>query len=166
MLDHVITKPGTVAPYQAHQMVKGLTKGSAALFADVGEALLIRSSEPITEQGKAIRECQAGEVVGFELRACVSKKRKGRHIYPPQADWKTRHAWLDRQGTLHGFEVLTVTCRAEQMELDDGRERKFKVDQTDFVGVLRVTDSEKFKSALIKGIGSTARTFGFGMLVI
>ena len=78
MLDHVITKPGTVAPYQAHQMVEGLTKGSAALFADVGEALLIRSSEPITEQGKAIRECKAGEVVGFELRACVSKKRKER----------------------------------------------------------------------------------------
>ena len=88
MLDHVITKPGTVAPYQSHQMVKRLTKGSAALFADVGEALLIRSSEPITEHGKAIRECQAGEVVGFELRACVSKKEKAATSIHPRLTGK------------------------------------------------------------------------------
>ena len=166
VLDHVIPKPPTVTPYQAHQMIKGLTGEAGSLFADNGVEIVIRTEKPITKSGTKLRQCHEGDVVGFELRACVSKKRKGKHIYPQQSDWKSRHAWLDRQGEKHGFEILTVNCHASQQEINDGGSRKFNVDKTDFVGVLRVIDEQKFNDALVKGIGSTARTFGFGMLII
>ena len=40
----------------------------------------------------------------------------------------------------------------------------FTVDQTDFTGVLKVTDHALFIQAMSSGIGSTARAFGFGMI--
>ncbi len=166
MLDHIIPKPPTIKPYQAHQMVQGLADGNPVLFADKGDRLLVRTSQKLTKDAQQVRQCLAGDVVGFELRACVSKKRKGKHLYPDASDWRVRHQWLDRQAEKHGFEVLTVNCHAERLVIDDQRTRKFAVDQTDFVGVLKVVDEEKFKAALEKGIGSTARTFGFGMLEI
>jgi hypothetical protein len=52
------------------------------------------------------------------------------------------------------------------VEISNGRERAFKVDQTDFTGILKVTDAQKFHGALTTGVGSTARTFGFGMLIV
>ena len=65
-----------------------------------------------------------------------------------------------------GFEPLTTTCSCLMQEIKDGKERTFKVDQTDFAGILKVTDEGKFKSALELGVGSTAKAFGFGLLVI
>ena len=44
--------------------------------------------------------------------------------------------------------------------------RRFTVDQTDFTGVLTVTDAEKFNAAVANGIGNKARAFGFGLLII
>jgi CRISPR-associated protein Cas6/Cse3/CasE subtype I-E len=164
--DHQISKPPSLKPYQLHQMVQGLTDGASPLFADQGDTLVIRTEKTVTGSGRPLRQFTDGDIIGFELRACVSKKKKGRHAYFPTDDWRSRHSWLARQGARHGFETLTVNCRAQQATVDDGRGRKFTVDQTDFVGVLRITDSQNFQNALESGVGSTARTFGFGMLVI
>ena len=166
LLDHVIPKSPTLKGYDLHRLVQSLTDGESPLFADMGDNLIVRTEKPITDKGAPPRAITTGEIVGFELRACVARKIKGRHVYYPMSDWRNRHAWLSKQGERHGFEPLTMNCRASQAKVDDGKGRKFTVDQTDFVGVLRVTDSNQFEMAVANGIGSTAKAFGFGMLVI
>jgi hypothetical protein len=166
LLDHVIPKPQTLRGYQLHQLVQGVTDGESPLFTDMGDKLLVRTTKAITAAGAPPRNIANGDIIGFELRACVSKKRKGRHVYFPTSDWRSRHAWLSKQGERHGFEPLTTNCQSSQAKLDDGKGRTFTVDQTDFVGVLRITNKAVFEKALAKGVGSTAKAFGFGMLVI
>jgi hypothetical protein len=166
LLDHVIPKPPTLKGYQLHQLVQGLTDGEGPLFADMGDKLIIRTEKPITDSGVPPRAVALGDIVGFELRACVSKKIKGRHVYYPTRDWRSRHDWLRHRGESGGFEPLTMNCHTSQDKIDDGKGRNFTVDRTDFVGVLRVTNSDNFKKSIANGIGSTAKAFGFGLLII
>jgi hypothetical protein len=166
LLDHVIPKPPTIKVYELHRLVQGLTDGEAPLFADMGDTFMVRTEKPVTDKGVPPRRTTTGDIIGFELRACVSRKIKGRHIYYPTSDWRSRHAWLSKQGERHGFEVLTTNCHAAQAKIDNGKGRVFTVDQTDFVGIFRVTDNSKFEKAVANGIGSTAKAFGFGMLVL
>ena len=93
------------------------------------------------------------------------EKRKGRHIYLPMDDWRSRHEWLKNKAESRGFEVLTLHSASKATRIDDGV-RSFTIDQTDFTGILKVTDETLFAQAMATGIGSTAKTFGFGMLVI
>jgi hypothetical protein len=166
LLDHVIPKPPSIKGYALHRVVQGLTDGESPLFADMGDNLIVRTEKPVTDKGAPPRVATTGDIIGFELRACVSKKIKGRHVYYPIADWRIRHAWLHKQGERHGFEPLTISCQADQAKLDDGKGRAFTVDQTDFVGILRVTDKSNFEKAVANGVGSTAKAFGFGMLIL
>jgi hypothetical protein len=166
LLDHVIPKPPSIRGYELHQLVQGLTDGKSPLFADMGDNIIIRTEMPITDKGVPPRAFVIDDIIGFELRACVSKKIKGRHVYYPMSDWRSRHKWLQYRGELSGFEPLTMNSHAAQAKIDDGKGRSFTVDQTDFVGVLRVTDSDLFEKAVANGVGSTAKAFGFGMLVI
>ena len=166
LLDHTIPRPPSLDAYGLHRLAQGLTGGDSPLFVDMGDRVVVRSAKPITGDGKPPRAAGAGEVVGFELRACVSRKVRGRHVYYPLADWRSRHAWLRRQGARRGFEPLTIHCRAAQAKIDKGGGQTFTVDRTDFVGVLRVTDAARFARAVADGVGSTAKAFGFGMLVI
>lgn len=154
-MDHTITKPATVEGYAVHRMVAGLVDDAPAQHVDSGVTLTIRTDAPMP----------SGHILGFTLRACVSVKNKGHHRYFPTGDWRARHAWLERKGLQHGFEVITVHCTAKQFIVDK-QPRQFTVDDTQFTGVLKVVDPEKFKAALQSGIGNNARTFGFGMLVI
>jgi hypothetical protein len=166
LLDHTIPKPPTLKGYDLHRLVQGLTDGESPLFADMGDSLLVRTEKPITDVGIPPRPVATSDIIGFELRACVSKKIKGRHVYYPPSDWRSRHAWLHKQGDRHGFEPLTISCQSIYAKVDNGKGKVFTVDQTDFVGILRVTESSKFHLAVANGVGSTAKTFGFGMLII
>ena len=163
--EYTINKPATLRGYPLHRMVTGLTDGEPALFSDEGSHLLVRTQSELSETARSVKKLAALDLSAFELRACVSKKRKGKHIYFPSSDWRTRHSWLSEQGEKNGFGVLTVHSSSKMVEIDDGR-RSFKVDQTDFTGILRVVDEALFEQALFNGIGSTAKTFGFGMLII
>ena len=166
LLDHTIPKPETLTGYRLHQLVEGLTEGETPLFLDRGHSLLVRTEKQITPLGVSLRAANLGDIIGFELRACVSKKTKGKHRYFPITNFQVRHTWLRKKGDQLGFEPLTTTCSCLMQEIKDGKERIFKVDQTDFAGILKVTDEGKFKSALELGVGSTAKAFGFGLLVI
>ena len=163
--EYAINKPAALKGYPLHRMVVGLVGGAPALFADEGSVLLIRTSKSLSEDFRAISTIEEGKMSAFSLRACISKKRKGKHIYFPLSDWRARHAWLTEQGKLHGFDVLTVHSSSGMTNIDAGT-RSFRVDQTDFTGILRVVDQALFDGSLVKGIGSTAKTFGFGMLII
>lgn len=154
-MDYTITKPPAVNGYAVHRMVAGLVDDGPALHVDAGKTLTIRTDAPMP----------SGHILGFSLRACVSIKNKGRHRYYPTDDWRSRHAWLERKGLQHGFEVITVHCTAKHF-LVEKRPTTFTLDETQFTGVLKIVDQEKFTVALVSGIGNTARTFGFGMLLI
>ena len=158
LLDHAIPKPPS--------LVQGLTDGDSPLFVDMGDRVLVRTARPLTEEGVPPRAVEAGGLGAFELRACVSRKVRGRHRYYPPGDWRSRHDWLRRQGAALGFEPLTVHCRAGVETIEKGGGPAFTVDRTDFTGVLRVTDAAAFGRAVSGGVGSTARAFGFGMLVL
>ena len=162
-MEYVINKPLTVAKYASHRMVAGLTGGKPASWFDEGERLRVRTLEPLATAAQPARTFTAGQIVGFQVKASCGKKVKGKHRYFHTADWRSRHEWLKRKGELHGFEVLTVHCRAEQERINAGT-RVFTVDATSFTGVLKVTDLEKFNAVLISGIGSTAKAFGFGFI--
>lgn len=165
-VDYKIPKPAAMRGYVLHRMVMDLTKGQPAIFADEGKTLIIRTEQKIDAPSTSIKAFNEGDMTAFELRACVSKKRKGKHVYLPIADWRARRTWLAARGEKHGFELLTHHSTSKMVEISNGRERAFKVDQTDFTGILKVTDAQKFHGALTTGVGSTARTFGFGMLIV
>ena len=154
-MDYTITKPASLAGYPVHRMVAGLVADAPALHVDAGPTLTIRTDAPMPR----------GPILGFSLRACVSVKNKGRHRYFPTSDWRSRHAWLARKGLQHGFEIITVHCTASHFVVEK-RPSTFTIDATQFTGVLKVVDPEKFAVALRSGVGNTARAFGFGMLLV
>lgn len=164
-MDFVMQKPATVRGYALHRIAAGLADGEKVLFADCGDHVLLRTGKSLEAEQRPVRSITSGEIIGFELRACVGKKVKGKHYYFRLSDWRSRHDWLERQGAAHGFTLITVHCTA-QMQIVSAGERKFTVDQTDFVGVLKVTDAERFNNAVANGVGNKAKAFGFGMLVI
>ena len=166
LLDHSIPKPPSLEGYKVHQLVQGLTDGEAPLFLDRGHSLIVRTTKPITQTGSTLREVHLDAVIGFELRACVSKKIKGKHKYFAVSDYKARHDWLRTKAKQQGFETLTMTCTTTMLKISDSKKRSFVVDQTDFAGGLKVTNVDEFNEALKNGIGSTAKAFGFGLLVI
>ena len=165
MNEYVLAKPPSTSAYALHRIVAGLTDGAPALFADRGDHLVVRTTKQLDADRRPVREVKGGDVIAFELRASCGTKNKGRHTYWPVADWKSRHDWLDRQGERHGFSVITTHC-SSGMQLIEKAGRKFTVDRTDFVGVLKVTDSERFGNAIVKGIGGKAKAFGFGLIQI
>lgn len=164
-MDFVMQKPPSVRGYALHRIAAGLVDGEKVLFADCGDHMLLRTGKPLEVDQRPVRTIAAGDIVGFELRACVGKKVKGKHRYFRTSDWRSRHEWLEQRGAAHGFAIITVNCTAEMLTVATG-DRRFTVDQTDFTGVLKVTDVERFNNAVANGVGNKAKAFGFGMLVI
>lgn len=165
-MDHTITKPTNATGYAGHRLVAGLMQGEQAQFVDHGDHVVIRTEKSLTgAQSAPLREFTVGSILGFTLRASTGSKIKGHHRYWPTGDWRSRHAWLDRQGQRHGFEVITVHCTACMARIEKTG-RAFTIDQTDYTGVLKVLDLEQFNAALQKGVGSTGKAFGMGMLCL
>jgi hypothetical protein len=164
--EYRLNKPAVVRGYPLHRLVMGLTDGQPALFADSGREVLIRTSVELDAPGLDVMRFGKGDITAFELRACCGKKRKGKNLYFALKDWRSRHDWLKRKGEQLGFEPLTLHCTSEIATIDNGSGRIFRIDQTDFVGVLKVTDEELFQKALRDGVGSVAKTYGYGMLIV
>jgi hypothetical protein len=159
-MDIVIDKPVRLAGYALHRMVEQHQNGQPALWADEGKQLRIRPRD-------AEAPChEAGKLLGFTVSACVALKKKHKHAYLPLADWRGRKAWLEEQGAKHGFELIGVhvTPKMARIESHDGR--RFSIDSTEFVGLLRVTDAGAFANALQNGIGRVGKAFGLNMLIV
>ena len=128
------------------------------------EGLLLASYkpyEPIVTSGQRLR---------FRLRANPTRrvgdkndklhgKRVG--IY---GEGKQRE-WLLRKATKSGFEVTDVLITSRENVVSSTRGKKAQHFAVDFDGYLRITDANKFRDTLIKGIGP-AKAFGFGLLSI
>ena len=154
-MEYIISKPPNIDSYATHRLVAGLANDTTALHHDEGSQVRIRTDAALP----------VGNILGFTLRACVSFKNKGHHRYYPTNDWRSRHEWLDKKGLQNGFEVITVHASAKHF-LVQKPSGNFTIDDTQFTGVLKVTDQAKFDAVLKSGIGNTARSYGFGMLII
>lgn len=88
-------------------------------------------------------------------------------------------AWLARKGEQHGFRLLKTQYtnipaaqaakqaneRGYRPVGDDRKSMPLTFGATVFTGQLEVTDAERFRNALFKGIGS-GKAFGFGLLSV
>jgi CRISPR system Cascade subunit CasE len=110
----------------------------------------------------------AGMMLYFRLRANPSVKRDGKRLgIIKEEDQST---WLRRKAKESGFEVLSLTVIPEDIVRDrmtdqTGSRHNLSLLSVCFEGILRVTDSNAFRQALEKGIGS-AKGLGFGLLSI
>lgn len=165
LLDHTIPKPISVKAYENHRLVEGLTDGQRPLFVDMGDHLIVRAAQQLTDRARPVPDVTEGEVRAFELRASCGVKCRGRHHYFPLDDWRLRHAWLKQRSEANGFEVLTVNVTARRMKIAKGS-KTFWMDSSDFTGILRVTDTEAFRKVLAEGFPGPGRAFGHGLLII
>jgi hypothetical protein len=149
--DTLIAKPVALTGHALHRVAAGVAPG--ALHRDEGEHVRVRADLP-------------ADLRAFTLRASVCIRKGGKNIYPHSSDWQARHQWLEREGVRHGFAILTQHCSAGRQRVRDGRGRDFVIDATDFVGVLKVIDLEKFALAMTQGIGRIGRAWGLGMLCL
>ena len=86
-----------------------------------------------------------------------------------------RIEWLERKGTDAGFQLANVQIKeignavaVGQAQISFSKNRNsppLTFGSVIFDGVLRVTDTDKFRESLIKGIG-TGKAYGFGLLSI
>lgn len=141
-----IDKPAGLTGHDLHRVVAGIAP--CALHRDEGDHVLVGAD-------------LAKDMRAFKLRASVCYRKKGRNLYPHSSDWQSRHEWLRQQGERHGFEVIHTYARAGRQRI-----KGFVIDATDFVGVLRVKDAERFRDAVAHGIGRVGRAWGLGMLVV
>lgn len=166
MMDHTIPKPPVTSGYPLHRMVSELTKGEPALFSDLGQHLLIRTTRAITASAKPLRKLSTGDITVFELKACVTTRTGGKNIYPDRHDWQTRRAWLEKQGLKNGFEIMAAHVTSDRLHIQAAGGRRFWIDASHFTGVLKVTDAPTFAKTLTQGIGRVGKAFGMGLLII
>ena len=74
-----------------------------------------------------------------------------------------RLEWLKNQGARYGFKVIQV--QVANYKENKIRKHGFTVKSVTFEGILQVTDIEKFKQALMQGIGRE-KAYGCGMMTI
>ena len=159
-MDTVIDKPARIRGYALHRIVEQHQQGVPALWVDEGSQLRIR---PKTTKAPAY---EVGKLLGFTVTACVSFNCHGRHRYLPLDDWRGRKAWLEKQADKHGFQVVGVHVEPKMQTVEPHDGRKFRLDASDFTGLLRVIDPAKFGVALTQGIGRVGKAYGPNLLAV
>jgi len=128
---------------------------------------------PVGEPNPAVKsfnlDLVQGQVLAFRLRANPTARRtfddKKRRvgIY----DEEEQFAWLKRKGDLGGFRVVSVRTLDRQdvggTIKGDKKTHTLKLAAVQFDGLLEVTDPERLRQTVRKGIGS-GKGFGFGLL--
>lgn len=157
-MDVVISKPRELEGYTLHRAVAEMNEGRPALWLDQGNTLRIR------QQGEPVLY-PAGTLLGFTTTACVTVKRDGRKVYLPKNDWQGRRRWLEGKGRRNGFEVIACHLKPGFRNVEKNG-KAFAIDATEFTGLIKVTDSEKFAGVLGRGLGATGKFYGLNMLIV
>ncbi|MFZ0962534.1 MAG: type I-E CRISPR-associated protein Cas6/Cse3/CasE [Terriglobia bacterium] len=132
-----------------------------------------------------VKEYEPGYVAGKRLRFRLaanptrrlsqhSRERDGKPVaekwigkrVPLPAD--QLHHWLTRQAEAGGFSLDkdSTTVQAGYIYVNKGREEGGqRLRSVRYDGILEVTDPDKFRNALLRGIGP-AKAFGFGLLSV
>lgn len=145
-----------------------------------------REGNPGVKDISALRDVlKVGQILAFRLQANPTRKidtkstteggrRNGRRV--PIRDEEGLYAWLLRKGDACGFALLEVStdCIPNTLVRPGGLVRGVRSGNgkqqltfaaVRFDGVLRITSLDRFRSALVGGIG-TAKAYGHGLLSI
>lgn len=119
-----------------------------------------------------------GQEFRFRLRAnpIINKYREERNqrsARVPIVGLEAQLGWLERQADRHGFELARSRMRQPEVLVHDQENMQFSkqngrivtIRAVVFDGILRVTDAELFRSALVSGIGP-AKAYGCGLLTL
>ena len=115
-----------------------------------------------------------GQTLAFRLRANPTVKRRRerddgelRAVRDPLYREKDQLAWLDRKAEQGGFRVLSVRSKnapdARGRVRRDGKTHKLKLFAVRFDGLLQVTDTDRLRETVRRGVGS-GKGLGFGLL--
>lgn len=117
-------------------------------------------------------QIENGHRFGFRLETVPSKKvrengaKNSRRKALRTSD--EREAWLNRKAAQNGFGVLDFVER-QGNELTANHSQNnggtITINSYSYIGALQVTDAEKFKKAVTKGIGPE-KAYGLGMLLL
>jgi CRISPR system Cascade subunit CasE len=115
-----------------------------------------------------VESIKAGNTYVFNLLACPSKKICGTGSKNNKRRFLTRAEdqieWLSEKGKQGGFVLLQASAEGGQTS-SSHKGNGFRFASVRFYGILKVTDAEKFKAALVKGIGPE-KAYGMGLLFI
>ncbi len=107
-----------------------------------------------------------GKLVGFSVTACVAYSSGNRHKYLPTSDWRGRKRWLEERAIKCGFAVVGVHVSGGMQTVDAHDGRRFTVDATEFIGLLKITDISAFRYCYLNGIAKVGKAFGLNMIVL
>ena len=143
---------------------------SAAAPTHIPEEITVVGQRDLTQWLEELREEQ---FCGFDLltmpfkkegRAEQGKRSQRRVLREPEE----RLRWLRRKGEQNGFEIVEVQ-ELEQSKVQGrhGQDRGGSMywDVLHYQGVLRITDAERFRTAVETGIGP-GKVYGLGMLML
>jgi hypothetical protein len=164
--DYLIPKPLSLAPYEVHRFVAQLCDGVPYLFVSKGDHVLVRTAKPLCDRFRELVMPKNGDVIAFSLRSAVSKRVNGKDVYARPGDWRARHEWLAKRSEQHGFMIRALHVTSDSVRIAGRNSKIFHMDQSDFTGVLTVTDGARIAECLTRGIGRVGKAYGMGMLVI
>lgn len=129
---------------------------------------------PVDEPNPAVKSFDlnlaSGQVLAFRLRANPTVKRKfesGDHKRVGLYREEEQIEWLKRKAEQSGFRVLSARIGNQNTvngHIRRGEERhKLKLLAVQFDGLLEVTDPDRLRETVRRGIGS-GKGFGFGLL--
>ncbi len=107
-----------------------------------------------------------GQDYAFTLSANVTRKvgtRDGSNGRRVPLAGPARLGWLDRQASRRGFEVLAAEVARTDRVIGRRQGRRVTFEETVFHGLLRVTQPDLFRLAVVGGIGP-GKAYGFGLL--
>ena len=133
---------------------------------------------PVDEPNPAVKSFDLrltpGQTLAFRLRANPTVKRRRedddghlRSVRDPLYREEDQHAWLDRKGEQGGFRVLQVNATREgnviAWQKKNNQRHKLTFFAVQFDGLLRVTDPDRLRETVQRGVGS-GKGMGFGLL--
>lgn len=119
--------------------------------------------EPVVlEMDTFVESLKNGGEYRFKLYANTIKKIDGKKF--GIIDNAGRSTWLVRQSENHGFDIIDAAVIRSGEKIFAGN-NLLPFSSTLYEGVLRIVDVQKFKIALIDGVG-VSRAYGFGLLSI
>lgn len=148
-----------------------LSKNKPNLFDFIKQYGVRSSIEEIKDYDTFLNRITAKSIWRFRLVANPTKavkKENGRGKRVAHVTPEHQKQWLIRQAENHGFQVLDenlMIMDSTWMMFNKRGERMVRALAVTYEGILKVTDVEKFKSALVDGIGRE-KAYGMGLLTI
>ncbi len=109
--------------------------------------------------------------VVMEAKARLAQEEVPKQNRPSTVDLAQEHgfAWLEKRSEKSGFAVkqgrVQVDGYQQHLLRKTGKRRPIRLSTLDFSGLLTVTDPDRFRDMLFKGIGP-AKSFGCGLMLL